>query len=112
MREVARHYPDDADAAALYAESIMDLHSSNFWISGGKPTEDTEELIGTLQAVLRQNPSTLAPTTSIFTPSKPRRIRKQRSPARVCSKRLFHPRVTYCTYHRIFTFASEIISRP
>ena len=38
MRELARHYPDDPDAATLYAESIRDLHSSNLWISGGKPT--------------------------------------------------------------------------
>jgi tetratricopeptide (TPR) repeat protein len=56
MRELARRYPNDPDAATLYAESIMDLYPWNLWASDGKPMEDTDELISILQAVLRQNP--------------------------------------------------------
>ena len=56
MRELARRYPDDPDAATLYAESIMDLHPWSLWTAAGKPTEDTPELLEVLQAVLRQDP--------------------------------------------------------
>jgi tetratricopeptide (TPR) repeat protein len=56
MRELARRYPDDPDAATLYAESIMDLHPWSLWTADGKPTEDTPELLKVLQAVLRQGP--------------------------------------------------------
>jgi tetratricopeptide (TPR) repeat protein len=56
MRELTRRYPDDPDAATLYAESIMVLHPWTLWTSGGTPTEDTPELLEVLQAVLRQNP--------------------------------------------------------
>jgi tetratricopeptide (TPR) repeat protein len=56
MRELARRYPDDPDAATLYAESIMDLHPWSQWTAAGKPTEDTPELLKVLQAVLRQDP--------------------------------------------------------
>ena len=54
MRELARRYPDDPDAATLYAESIMDLHPWSLWTAAG-PTEDTTELLEVLQAVLRQD---------------------------------------------------------
>ncbi len=35
MREVAARFPDDADIAALFAESLMDLHPWNFWTLQG-----------------------------------------------------------------------------
>lgn len=56
MRQLTGLYPDDLDAAALYAESIMDLHAWSLWTSAGKPTEDTEELLAVLQSVLRRDP--------------------------------------------------------
>jgi tetratricopeptide (TPR) repeat protein len=56
MRELAKKYPDDPDAATLYAESMMDLRPWNLWTSDGKPTEDTEEVIAVLQSVLRRYP--------------------------------------------------------
>ena len=56
MREVARNYPDDLDAATLYAESMMDLHPWQLWTLDGKPGEDTEEIVAVLQAVLRRDP--------------------------------------------------------
>src|SRR4029079_11329556 len=34
---VSRKYPDDADAAVLYAESLMDLRPWNYWSNAGKP---------------------------------------------------------------------------
>ena len=56
MRKLAGLYPDDLDAAALYAESIMDLHAWSLWTSAGKPTEDTEELLAVLRSVLQRDP--------------------------------------------------------
>jgi tetratricopeptide (TPR) repeat protein len=56
MGELARKYPDDLDAATLYAESAMNLRPWKLWTPDGKPAEGTEEILGVLEAVLRRNP--------------------------------------------------------
>ena len=56
MGELSKKYPDDLDAATLYAESAMDLHPWQLWSADGKPAEGTEEIIATLQSVLKRNP--------------------------------------------------------
>ncbi len=56
MADVFRRFPDDLDAATLYAESIMVLRPWNFWTSDGKPAEGTEEMIALLESVLRRDP--------------------------------------------------------
>ena len=56
MRNVVRQYPDDLDAAALYAESLMDLNPWQLWSSAGKPAEGTEEIVTVLEGVLRRDP--------------------------------------------------------
>ncbi|HEY3136059.1 MAG TPA: tetratricopeptide repeat protein [Blastocatellia bacterium] len=56
MAEVARRFPDDLDAATLYAESIMDLRPWQFWSPDGTPAEGTLELVAVLESVLRRNP--------------------------------------------------------
>jgi len=56
MRDLARQYPDDLDAATLYAESMMDLRPWQLWTLDGKPAEDTEEIIAVLQSVLKRDP--------------------------------------------------------
>ncbi|HJW95528.1 MAG TPA: hypothetical protein VJ901_18060 [Thermoanaerobaculia bacterium] len=57
MGEVAKKYPNDLDVAVLYAESMMDLHPWKFWTHDGHPTEGTEEIVSTLEAVLKKNPN-------------------------------------------------------
>jgi tetratricopeptide (TPR) repeat protein len=57
MGEVVRRYPDDLDAATLYAESAMDLRPWQFWDKQGKPAEGTEEIVAVLESVLRRNPN-------------------------------------------------------
>ena len=57
MGEVAKKYPNDLDVATLYAESMMDLHPWKFWTHDGHPTEGTEEIVSTLEAVLKKNPN-------------------------------------------------------
>jgi len=57
MRGVARSYPDDPDAATLYAESLMDLHPWQLWTADGLPAPGTLELVAVLESVLRRHPS-------------------------------------------------------
>jgi tetratricopeptide (TPR) repeat protein len=56
MRELSKKYPDDLDAATLYAESLMDLHPWKLWSLDGHPTESTEEILAVLESVLRRDP--------------------------------------------------------
>ena len=57
MRQVVKDYPDDLDAATLFAESEMNLHPWQLWSADGKPNEDTLEIIATLESVLKRNPN-------------------------------------------------------
>jgi len=56
MAEVARQYPNDLDAAALYAESLMDLRPWNYWTPEGKPYPGTETIVQELERVIARNP--------------------------------------------------------
>ena len=56
MKELSRKYPDDLDAATLYADSLMVLRPWKLWTKTGEPEENTEELVATLESVLRRNP--------------------------------------------------------
>jgi len=57
MGELARTYPDDLDAATLFAESGMDLRPWQLWTADGKPAPGTEEIVAVLESVLRRNPN-------------------------------------------------------
>jgi hypothetical protein len=57
MGELSRKYPDDLDAATLYAESMMDLRPWQLWSADGKPAEGTEEIVAVLESVLKRNPN-------------------------------------------------------
>jgi len=59
MQALFESYPDDLDAATLYAESLMDLHPWKQWTLDGRPTEGTEEIIAVLESVLRRDPNHL-----------------------------------------------------
>jgi tetratricopeptide (TPR) repeat protein len=56
MREVVRNFPDDLDAATLFAESGMNLHPWGLWHVDGTPEEGTEEVVATLESVLKRDP--------------------------------------------------------
>ncbi|HMF58629.1 MAG TPA: hypothetical protein VK619_19950 [Pyrinomonadaceae bacterium] len=57
MGEVMRRYPDDTDAATLYAESAMDLRPWKLWNPDGSAAEGTDEIIAVLESVLKRNPN-------------------------------------------------------
>lgn len=59
MRELFKSYPDDLDAATLYAESLMDLRPWKLWARDGRPAEGTEEIVAVLESVLRRDPNHL-----------------------------------------------------
>lgn len=55
MREVWKQFPHDQDVGALFAEAMMDLRPWNQWTLDGQPNPGTEEIIATLDAVLKLN---------------------------------------------------------
>lgn len=56
MRELAKKYPSDLDAAALFAESMMDLRPWELWTFDGQPQAGTLEIVATLERILAANP--------------------------------------------------------
>jgi tetratricopeptide (TPR) repeat protein len=59
MREVSKQFPDDLDAATLFAESGMNLHPWGLWHQDGTPEAGTEEIVATLESVMRRDPNHL-----------------------------------------------------
>ena len=57
MRELAKNYPDDLDAATLFAESLMNLNPWKLWSLDGRPGENTEEIVRVLESVLERDPT-------------------------------------------------------
>ena len=57
MGEVVRRYPDDLDAATLYAEALMDKRPWNYWNKKtGEPYPGTREIVAQLERVLQSDP--------------------------------------------------------
>lgn len=57
MRDLVKQFPDDLDAATLFAESGMNLHPWGLWHPDGSPELGTEEIVATLESVLRRDPN-------------------------------------------------------
>ncbi len=55
MSKVYQRFPDDLDAAALYAESMMDLRPWGYWSRDGEPYEGTAEVVSLLEKVIERN---------------------------------------------------------
>jgi tetratricopeptide (TPR) repeat protein len=56
MGRLTRRYPDDLDAATLYAESALNLRPWKLWAPDGTPAEGTEEIVRVLETVLGRDP--------------------------------------------------------
>ena len=57
MKELSEKYPDDLDAATMYAESLMDLTPWKLWSHDGQPGENTLEIVRVLESVLERDPN-------------------------------------------------------
>ncbi len=57
MRGLMNKFPDDLDAATLFAEAGMNLHPWGLWMLDGAPREGTEEIVATLESVIKRDPN-------------------------------------------------------
>jgi tetratricopeptide (TPR) repeat protein len=57
MGELSRRFPDDLDAATLYAESLMNLKPWQLWSLDHQPAEETAQIVSTLESVLARDPN-------------------------------------------------------
>lgn len=60
MEALSQKYPDDMDAATLFAESLMILTPWKLWNLDGAPNVNTERIVAILESVLRRQPDHLA----------------------------------------------------
>jgi tetratricopeptide (TPR) repeat protein len=56
MAKLVECYPDDLDAATLYAASLMNLSPWDYWNLDGSPKGHTQEILETLQSVVDRHP--------------------------------------------------------
>ena len=56
MAAVVVEYPDDLDAATLYAESLMNLQPWSYWDDSGMPLGNTETIVAVLEGIIERNP--------------------------------------------------------
>lgn len=56
MQDIVERYPDDLDAANLYAESGLNLNPDAMWKDNGQPNMGTLEVVQALNSVLKRNP--------------------------------------------------------
>jgi tetratricopeptide (TPR) repeat protein len=56
MREMTRRYPDDLDAATLWADAAMIINAWKLHDAAGRPAAGTEEIISVLEDVLARDP--------------------------------------------------------
>jgi hypothetical protein len=58
MANVVKQFPNDLDAATLYAEAMMDLRPWNYWKQpSGEPYPGTLEIVAQLERVVQGNPN-------------------------------------------------------
>ena len=56
MRAVHKQFPDDADIAMFYVESMMDLRPWGYWMRDGQPHVGTAEIVALTEDVMRRHP--------------------------------------------------------
>ena len=57
MESLSQKYPNDMDAASLFAESLMNTMPWNYWAEDGNPRPDTVKVISALEYVLNESPN-------------------------------------------------------
>lgn len=57
MHKLQQKFPDDLDAATLYAESMMDLRPWGYFSRDGQPYEGMSEVVALIEKVIEKNPN-------------------------------------------------------
>ena len=57
MEQLSKKYPDDNDAASLFAEALMNTMPWDYWADNGNPKPDTVKVIESLERVLKNDPN-------------------------------------------------------
>lgn len=56
IKKVTQQYPNDLDAATLYAEALMDTMPWDYWTEEREPKPVTHKVLDTLESILERNP--------------------------------------------------------
>ncbi len=56
MRRVHHKYPDDPNAATLFAAALMNLSPWDYWTEDGRPGPNTEKLLAALETAMEVDP--------------------------------------------------------
>lgn len=57
LRSVHQQYPDDVDIAAMYAESLMDMHPWDLWSADGTAKPWTPAIVTAIEHAINMNPN-------------------------------------------------------
>jgi tetratricopeptide (TPR) repeat protein len=57
MAALHKKYPDDVDAATLYADSMMNLIPWQLWMKDGRPAEGTSAILAVLESAIKTDPN-------------------------------------------------------
>ena len=57
MEQVTQQYPNDMDAATIYAEALMDTMPWDYWTEEQEPKPATKKVLNTLESILEQEPN-------------------------------------------------------
>ena len=55
MEQVTQQYPDDLDAATIYAEALMDTMPWDYWTEEREPKPETQKVLDTLESILESD---------------------------------------------------------
>lgn len=112
MADVVQRFPNDDDAATLYAEALMDLSPWAYWNADGSPSGHTPALVAALEGVLARNPSHIGAIHYYI-----HAVEASPNPARAERLRIasptWHPApAIWCTCPRTLTSASGATTTP
>jgi len=57
MKKLHQQYPEDPEIAALYVESVMDLHPWDLWDKQGQPKPWTHEIVSIIERLIKKHPN-------------------------------------------------------
>ena len=56
MKQVTQQFPNDLDAATIYAEALMDTMPWDYWTQQGEPKPEAQKVLDALESILEQSP--------------------------------------------------------